>query len=408
MSFNWNNATEVTIATGLGEIPVVGSILAGLCKIFWPESQEDVWLEIKDKVEALIGQAISAQVYKAVQTQLGTVQQNDGLIGDVNLFLGAISKTNNNGQDPKGTWISANGSFVTASPYFEEEGYAVLLLPLFAQMANLHLMLLRDGVTMGFCNDSEMAGSAGRIALYCNWADSTLQQGLTQRAKTTSESFNYQNEFARFMQLGLGNFRQLWPYFDPIAHPAPVTNLPVSKEIFYTVTEAIGPAFSSNNYTPPGAQSGDITGIGIYCLQDSYDNYNLVEGAQVTYSTGNAPYSGVLVGGAPPPNGGTNPDNTYLSYHVHQVPVSPDNPIVSVQGTYDADGGLYCIGFGFKDGSSTPQIPAQASQSYPQGFTITPPPGYYLSSIWSPTASSWYNAVRDMVFGFRLNPSSIT
>jgi hypothetical protein len=408
MSFNWNNATEVTIATGLGEIPVVGSILSGLCKIFWPESQEDVWLEIREKVQALIGQAISKSIYDDVQTQLGTVQENDGLIGDVNLFLGTISKTDNNGQNPKDTWITANTSFVTAAPFFQEAGYEVLLLPLFAQMANLHLMLLRDGVTMSFCNDSEMAGSTGRIALYCNWADTTLQQGLTERALTNTSSFNYQNEFARFMQLGVGNFRELWPYFDPIAYPSPVTNLPVSKEIFFTVTEAVGPQFSSDNYAPPGAQSGDITSIGIYCLRDNYDDYNLVEGAQVTYSTGSSPYSGVLVNGDPPPNGGTNPTNTNLSYHVHQVPVSADNPIVSVQGTYDTGGGLYSIGFGFKDGSSTPQIPAQASQSYAQGFTITPPPGYYLSSIWAPADSTWYNAAHDMVFGFRLMPSGIT
>lgn len=404
-SIDWNTAAETAIATGLNEIPVVGGILAGLLEIFWPQSQQDIWAEIKDKVEALIGQAISQEVYSRVESELGTADQNDGLVGVLNNFLGSISKTNPNGQGAKDTWTSANTAFIAAASTFQQSGYEVLLLPLFAQLANLHLTLLREGVQLGFCADSELTE---QIALYSTYAEQQIQSGKTARQQQNASSFNYQNQFVRFMQVNVGNFVALWPYFDPKQYPPPVADLPVSAEIFYTITETIGSEYSSDNYAPLGALSGDLTTIQVYWLQDTYDNYNDIEGTQLDYTNGSQGYTGVLVDGAPPPNGGQDPNNSYYTYYVYAFSISPDNPIASVQGLYDADGGTYCVDFVSADGSSTGQIPQQAGNSgYVTSFTVTPPAGYRLSSIWVPAKWGFYNMAQDMVFGFRLKPASL-
>ena len=59
---DWDNLAKTVITTGLGEIPYVGSSLSSLADILWP-SGDDVWKEIKDKVEALIKEKISELVY---------------------------------------------------------------------------------------------------------------------------------------------------------------------------------------------------------------------------------------------------------------------------------------------------------------------------------------------------------
>ncbi|AAM06001.1 hypothetical protein [Methanosarcina acetivorans] len=52
--FDYNNAARMVISTALGEIPGVVFALSVLVEIFWPDSQENVWSEIKDQVEALV------------------------------------------------------------------------------------------------------------------------------------------------------------------------------------------------------------------------------------------------------------------------------------------------------------------------------------------------------------------
>lgn len=397
MSFNWSNAAEVAIVTGLGEIPVVGSILGGLVEIFWPESPVDVWAEIKSKVEALVGQAISTNNYDIVQEQLG------GLSDLVNNYLDSVK----NDEDAHDNWDSANAQFIVTRKSCQgiDVGDEILLLPLFAQMANMHLSLLRDGILKGYCDEDAFNDALNE---YTGWVDLTLPKGVSQRAQTNPNSFNYQNDFARFMQLNVGNSRALWPYFDPIAYPPPVKNLPVSAEVFYTITEAVGPSFSSDDYVLPSSPPvGSVTAVNVFCLQNSSENYNVVEGAQVNYTSGSAPYYGVLVNGAPPPNGGTNPTNSYYSYYTQTIGVNPGDPVAKIQGQYDTGGGTYGISLVTKSGAASPITPAQASQSYVAAFTITSPEGYSLSSIWAPAKWSWYNAVRDMVFGFRMDPSNL-
>ncbi len=404
-SVNWNNVALQAVTAGLDEVPVLGGLLSHLVEAFWPESQEDVWSEVKDKVEALIGQAISSDDYDRVQTQLGTNGQDSGLIGVLNSYLGAVSTTDNNGQNPEETWTSANEVFIGAQSAFQQNGIEVLLLPLFAQFANMHLSLLRDGVINKWCAVSELQK---RIKDYGAWADKYVAAGHSARSGE-NKGFNYLNVYDREMQTGVLNFRETWPYFDPTAFPPPVKDIVFTNEVYYTITETMGAAYPGGNYALPITPAGVISDIGVFWMQDLEDNYNLVQGMQITYTTEEQPYSGILVDGELPPiNRTCDPNNDYYCYARQTVAVSPATPIVSVQGVFDAGGGTYCVDFTFKDGSSTGNIPEQAGQDYPHAFTLTPPPGYYLTSIFVPPSdATWYNAAPDVVFGFKLNPVNI-
>lgn len=402
-SVDWNNAALQAITAGLDQIPVVGGILSHLVFAFWPPSGEDVWAEIKQNVETLINQSISENDFEIVQEQLGSASQKNGLLGVLNNYLGSINPdpNHNNGMDPKEMWDSAEQTFTFAQAAFQQKNLELLLLPLFAQFANMHLSLLRDGVKQNWVSVKELQS---RISDYSQWVDQKYQSGYTDRANA-NQGFNYLNEYVQSMQINVLNFRETWPYFDPVKYAPPV-KVTFPTQTYFTLTGFFGRP--SADYSLPAIPTDQMTNIDVYWLQDLNDDYNFVLGTQVNYAGTQEPYTGVLVsGGTPPINQPCDPNNDYYCYFKQGAAVSPDNPVVAVQGVYDTGGGTYCVDFIYKDGSSTGQIPGQNQQDYPTSYNIAPPRGYYLSSIWVPPATFFYGSAVDMVFGFRYAPPDL-
>jgi len=398
-SVDWNNVALQAITAGLDCVPVVGDFLSHLVAAFWPPSGEDVWAEIKQQVENLINQSISADDYDRVQAQLGSAAEQSGLIGVLNNYLGSIA-TPSNGQNPVDTWTAANEVFIAALSAFQQQGIELLLLPLFAQFANLHLMLLRFGVHQGFADDSELQA---RIKEYGSWVDQWYAEGVGLRV-AQNPAFNYVNDFNRQMQITVLNFRETWPYFDLDAYPPPVKNLVFNSQILYTIRDAVNE--NSGNYATPPIQDNLITDINVFWEQDVYDGFNMVMGTQVTYANiGQQQYNGILIDGKIPPVGTNDPD--YFYWYSQNVAVSPANPIVAVSGIFNMTGGVWCVNFIFEDGSSTGLIPGPANQDYCQSYSITPPSGYYLTTVWGPSEQGYYDSIGDLLFAFRLKPVNI-
>lgn len=406
-SVDWNNVALQAITLGLDEIPVVGGILSHLFAAFWPQSGVDVWAEIKQNVQTLIGQDISKEVYTNVQDRLGSASQSSGLVGNLQDYLGSINPdpSKNNGMNPEDTWNNADGEFTNALGDFQAKGsgYELLLLPLFAQFANLHLSLLRDGVEKGWVNDSYLQG---RIQQYTGWAETTYQTGYQSR-QAANKGFNYLNQYVQAMQVGVMNFRETWPYFDPTKYPPPV-KVTFTNQTYFSITGQLGR--SSGDYTLPATPAGDVTNIDVYWLLDNCDNYNLLLGTQVNYTGAQQPYQGVPIGGAVLSPGQSCDPDVYDSCNYKQgAGVGADNPVVAVSGVYESTGGVYAVDFVYKDGTSTGQTPDQsgANQAYPLSFDIAPPGGYYLRSVWTTPQTFWYNSAVDMVFGFGYTPPEL-
>jgi hypothetical protein len=402
-SVNWNNVALQAITAGLDEIPVVGGILSHLLDAFWPESGEDVWAEIKQNVEQLIDQSISKDVYGRVQTALGSPSANSGLAGVMNNYLNSLTPDPSvpNPVPPQTYWADAEDTFTNALAAFQQDGYQLLLLPLFAQFANMHLSLLRDGVKEGWYDADSLQK---RIGQYTGYAEEWYEKGYTDRT-APNQGFNYLNQYVQGMQISVLYYKETWPYFNPAQYPPPV-KVTFTEQTYFTITGSLGRA--CGDYTLPATPDGEITNIEVYWLNDLYDNYNLVLGTQVNYNDAQQPYSGVLIGGAVPPVGKPcDPNNDYFCYFKQGAAVSAGNPVVAVSGTYESAGGAYCIDLVYQDGTSTGVIPQQTGQDYPLQFNIAPPQGYYLRSIWVPASSFWYNAAVDVVFGFGFTPPEL-
>ena len=115
-------------------------------------------------------------------------------------------------------YVAATDLFLSEQPTFQDPLYQLLLLPLFAQFANLHLALLRDGVVNGaqWGMTAQALLDAGAnltstVAGYTQWARDGVDIGL----QTTNTGWSPMNRYRRQMQLDVLDHAALWPAFDP-------------------------------------------------------------------------------------------------------------------------------------------------------------------------------------------------
>ena len=400
---DWNKVLLETITFGLGEIPIIGGLLEHIALALWPEEQIDVWGEIKDKVEKLVDKDISKEVYNRVSAELGNRKEKLGLIGSILNFQDALK----NNENAKADWLDMNNSFITAGSTFQESGYQVLLLPLFAQFANLHLTIMRIGVKKKWYDVSELQRY---IETYINYVDTVYKRGDDQRVKEKKTSYNYINAYRRQMTLDVLNFRDMWKYFNPHLYPKDV-KVTIPKDIFYTITEYMSNPYDYDvSYPAPEKKGPALEKIELIWLLDYPDGYNLIQGVMSEYKAGKTAYSGVLDnnGQIPPYNKACDPEADYFCVYKKDVSINQDNPIINVQALYETTGAVYSLSFGFKDGSYTGWIPTPNQTAYPNHILIIPPEGYYLTSIWIPKGQVFYSGAFDVLFGFSLTPKLLT
>ncbi|KAF3914526.1 hypothetical protein AA313_de0209184 [Arthrobotrys entomopaga] len=340
--------------------------------------------------------------YQLVLKTLGPSDGTSGMVGLLNNYARAL------GTGERllivATWTAANIYFISQSPVFQQTNYEIILLPFFAQMANMHLGLLRDGLLQGFSTDSSEIQLY--ITTYTQWISKWSAISLIIQQTINSGKFNPLNQYKRWMQIGVRNFSSLWPYYDTSLYPNAVT-LPAGPEIFYTVSECI-PNLNSpgTQLFPTGSLAGYVTDIDIWSCNYGTD-YSIMEaGCDVTYDsgvgstgyTGHEPYTDWT--GPPPVNKPLSGVGTYTL--TSTTADSRTNPIIRIDGNYSYDHYIRYLQFTFKDQTYTKLIPSKidGNKDTNVNFTIIPQSGYWLSSMWMASNSFWYSSTSDAVFGF--------
>ncbi len=389
--FDYNNAAKVVISASLGKIPVVGFALSALVGIFWPASHVDVWAEVKEKVEALVDQKISDLVYQQVQEDLKGLQNN------MNEYLWAVKNSKVK------TYISEKynivlGDFLQQLPHFQSQGYELPLLPLFAQFANMHLSLLRDGILYGAdwgwteeIQQHTREQIVDAVSSYIKYAEKVYSDGLEDTRKKApsnkhyTEPFNTVNRYVREMTLTVLDFKDMWKYFDPAKYPTPV-KVYLSREIY---SDALGTADDSGGIKIPSPPEQPISAVEVW-------GWDRIDACRVTYPEGGGPGGVTRTERMGNENGGSsNPP------HGGVFDLSGTGPIVKV--TARSTDILNAWWFTFKDGSTSNKL----GGNYPGGadyvFTY---PGEVLSSIKIMGVSYYYRSADCAVFGFKFEKES--
>jgi hypothetical protein len=239
------------VIAGLSQAPDVGFLAETLVNALWPPSGEDIWAEIQAKVQALINQQLNQYTQELVRDNLSGLRN---VLGDYNRAV-----TDSAGQPAfiSDNYIAARAVFDEVRPNFMSQGYEVVLLPLMAQMANLHLGLLRDGVQFGKSwgwTDQAVADEEtqlqARIGEYTSWVSTWNQNGLNAVMNAPSSTWTSVNSYTRQMTLSVTDNAYYWPQFDPQTNPGNRTLPAPTREIY---SDPIGNALNSGATINPAA-----------------------------------------------------------------------------------------------------------------------------------------------------------
>lgn len=384
---DYNEMAKKIIGAGLGKVPYVGFILGALVNVLWPSREEDVWLKIEAKVEALVNRKLSELVWRQVRDALSGLQ----LVLDDYLYAARHFK-----DDPKvisEKWNGAHGHFLHDLPAFQSKGYELLLLPLFAQFGNMHLSLLRDGAQFGeqwgwsqAVVDRVKAQLKDAIDQYGRYASATYEAGLAEvrrnapSNKKHTEPYNTVNHFQREMTLTVGDFALTWPYFDVVKYPQPV-QIPVTREIY---SQLCGTADDSGVSLPARPPTKPIAKLIVW-------GWDRVDAAQVGYPDGGGPDGRTSTGRMGNSSGGSDKPPWGGTFELAQT-----GQVVKVRVL--SDDILNAMWVTFENGSTSQQLGGK----YPGGKSSEWHfPGEILSSIKIMGKSRFYGSADAAVYGFK-------
>jgi hypothetical protein len=393
----YNDFMKQMVVCCLGTIPWAGSIIAGLTNMLWPSSKEDVWGSIKARVEQLIDEKLDEAVYTQVAEDL------KGLNSVVSDYISYAAS--GSAQDAQDAWHDADAQFDSSLPHFQDAKNEVLLLPLFAQFANLNLSLLRNGVLdMRTWDPNDPAPQkvvaqklTDRIKDFTAYAERVYQKGLDARKANKNakrddhncEPFRYVNSYIREMTLMVLDFSALWSYLDISQYPNPVVPY-VDREIY---SDPIGTCDDSGPINLPSPATGFPSELVVWA-------YALIDAVRLTYPANQGPGGVTTTPRLGDVSGGTNVPPRGGTFDLTQ------NPIVIAGGKAGTVPNSF--EFTFADGTTTGVLGGYDPTQTPAGTGGTPFSIQYkrelLSSIHINGVSEYYGSADSAVFGFRFRP----
>jgi hypothetical protein len=387
-SIDWSTILKEVIATGLSQYPVVGELLSALVEILWPEETPDIWGQIEQQVEQLINQRLSELVYQQVLASLR------GLHNNLELYQQALQFSQSDPTYVSEIWNVANGDFAQQLPTFQLPGYELLLLPLLAQFATLHLTLLRDGVLHGASwgwtpelVKQREASLKAKISDYLGYTNAIYEQGRQNVANNTPtnyhtcQPFRSINIYVRQMTLTVLDFSYFWPFFDPEVAPGLTQVPPPTREIY---SDPVGTCDNSFAIKLPSAPTQPLSQLTVWA-------YDRIDAVQLLYPTGGGPGGETQSPRMGDLNGGSN-----AQPHGGVFNLSASNPIVAVSGlAYNI---LNAFTFTFQDGTSTWQLGGNYPGGDPYAFSYD---SEILSSVHINGESLFYQSADCAVFGFQ-------
>lgn len=409
---NYNDLIRTVINAGIfralesygPEAIPVGLFLTDLLGALWPESKEDVWEQIKDKVEALVNKKLDDALYEQVSEDL------QGLQNVASDYLRSID----NKYDPseiKTRWIALNEIILNAKPHFKTAGSEFLLLPLFVQFANIHISVLRDMVACGStwgCSDNEIADYKQDLGKYIKEYTDYVNTQYANKLNTINpaankyktEPFNTRNNFIRQCTLTILDYKDLWKYLDLNTYPTPPDEIVLTREIYsdpYGLADDTGISIP----TSPKMAPSKITIWG----------WDRLDAIQVDYQTGGGP-NGVTTTGR---MGDTQRPDGHGGYTggSNQPPHGGSWQLMDATGNAQSHGG-YCEAATVRSGTIVNAMRLRfadgtwsnwcgGNQDGGTNYNVEYS-GHFISSLKVMGISNFYGSANCLVIGFKLYP----
>ncbi len=380
----YNESRELTLGAIYEGIPVVGWALSGVLRVLFPEKGkiQDTWSSIQDQVYAAIEKKLSKAINSEIKSRGGSI-------------LAGIYQTLEDYKDaPKEKYESTLIYISGQVANLRSENEEVVLLPAFAQAAQLHLFFLREGIdqktTLGLSEKLYLANQKELrkyIGDYSNYAKKWYKKGLDQLS-----AWEDRNTYQRNYTISVTDLQAYWPYLDSstyskedLKNPDVVPKL--TREVFGD-THGNGGVLMQDSFFKEydlQAKYGKISRITVIGRKDRVDR---IQGVQVTYGMKKAGKTG---------SGTYAEANLKDSDHYHDtrfddgvgrmrttpylggvIDVDDSNPIVAAWGYSDKKDNPVVLGLGFtfQDGTKTSRMGANGSHRFDVKID-----GHILSSI---------------------------
>lgn len=246
--------TLVKLIEKIEGIGPVFTALSAILPVLWPPNTptpERVWNDFMTNTGSLIDLTVTDLVRRDANAKMAVVKDN------LNQYTIAFNNWNGNRNDPlyrtavRDRFNSTNGVLRDTAVYFSNlQGYELLLLPIYTQVANFHLLLLRDGLINA--QDWSLARDAGD-QLYQDLVKYTNQYithcitwyttGLNT-LKNRNVQWGAFNEYRREMTIQVLDIISLFSSYDPRKYPADIkdtTKLPkteLTREIYSALLDS--------------------------------------------------------------------------------------------------------------------------------------------------------------------------
>ncbi|WP_242461744.1 insecticidal delta-endotoxin Cry8Ea1 family protein [Bacillus thuringiensis] len=240
----------------------IASLYSFILGELWPKGKSQ-WEIFMEHVEELIDQKISIYARNKALTELKGL--GDALAVYHESLESWIENRNNTRARSvvKNQYITLELMFVQGLPSFAVSGEEVLLLPIYAQAANLHLLLLRDASIFGEewgLSASEISTfynrQVERVNNYTDYCVKFYNTGLNSSRGTDAKGWVSYNQFRKDMTLMVLDLVALFPSYDTHVYPIK-TNSQLTRDVY---TDAIGtvhpnPSFASTTWYNNNAPS---------------------------------------------------------------------------------------------------------------------------------------------------------
>nr|AJI44422.1 Cry1Ab-P2A-Cry2Ab fusion protein [synthetic construct] len=190
-------------------------ILSELRNLIFPSGSTNLMQDILRETEKFLNQRLNTDTLARVNAELTGLQAN---VEEFNRQVDNFLNPNRNAV-PLSITSSVNTMqqlFLNRLPQFQMQGYQLLLLPLFAQAANLHLSFIRDVIL----NADEWGISAATLRTYRDYLKNYTRDYSNYCINTYQSAFKGLNtrlhdmlEFRTYMFLNVFEYVSIWSLF---------------------------------------------------------------------------------------------------------------------------------------------------------------------------------------------------
>lgn len=293
-------------------VPVVGGvigIIAALLPVIWPagtSSNDNLFDAVMKDTEMIMDEKISEYVVNDAMTRL------ESLYNILDYYRLSKDFWEKNKDDPlaiaelKERFSNAHSQFIESMAYFKRANYEVLLLPAYANAANLHLLLLREGLLLNKVIDNFITEGLHyeefktKRSTYIAHCSTWYNKGL-ENIKNKTRDFNKINKYDAYMNLSVLDIISLFLSYDPYQYDKATKLQTLTRTVFSDPLQRaprdlyISPKEETLFKNLKGLRAffaeGDLvlTGFRNY-FRNTYINDQIIEGDPFGYTTNNERY----------------------------------------------------------------------------------------------------------------------